>query len=178
MRITARLVETSGETHLWIETYERHLTDCLSVQADVAARIARSLALELMPEERHGANATSRDASAYQAYLKARFHWNKPGDEGVDEAIDYYEQSLASDPGFAAAYAGIARAHDSARRVLRRRAAARAGAGAPLGQACAGARAEPLGGAPGARRGQADARVGLARRRVVLLAGHRAQPEP
>ena len=110
VRITARLVETSGETHLWIETYERHLADCLSVQADVAARIARSLAMELMPEQSHGAHATSHDANAYQAYLKARFHWNKPGDEGVDEAIDYYEQSLARDPAFAAAYAGIARA--------------------------------------------------------------------
>ena len=39
VRITARLVETSGETHLWADTYERHLTDCLSVQADIAARI-------------------------------------------------------------------------------------------------------------------------------------------
>ena len=114
VRITARLVETSGETHLWIETYERHLADCLSVQADVAARIAQSLAMELMPEHGHGAHATSHDANAYQAYLKARFHWNKPGDEGVDEAIDYYEQSLARDPSFAAAYAGIARA-----RILR-----------------------------------------------------------
>jgi TolB-like protein/Tfp pilus assembly protein PilF len=114
VRITARLVETSGETHLWIETYERHLADCLSVQADVAARIAGSLALELMPEHRRGAHAASQDAVAYQAYLKARFHWNKPGDDGVDEAIDYYEQSLARDPAFAAAYAGIARA-----RILR-----------------------------------------------------------
>ena len=51
VRITARLVETAGETHLWVETYERHLTDCLSVQADVAARIAQSLAMELVPEQ-------------------------------------------------------------------------------------------------------------------------------
>ena len=40
VRITAWLVETSSETHLWTDVYERHLTDCLSVQADVAARIA------------------------------------------------------------------------------------------------------------------------------------------
>jgi TolB-like protein len=41
VRITARLVEAAAETHLWAETYERHLTDCLAVQADVAARIAQ-----------------------------------------------------------------------------------------------------------------------------------------
>ena len=43
VRITARLVETAGETHLWAETYEHHLTDSFSVQADVAARVAESL---------------------------------------------------------------------------------------------------------------------------------------
>src|SRR5688500_3393257 len=38
LRITARLVETAGETHLWSEVYERNLGDCLSVQMDVAGR--------------------------------------------------------------------------------------------------------------------------------------------
>jgi TolB-like protein/tetratricopeptide (TPR) repeat protein len=110
VRITARLVETSGETHLWVETYERQLTDCLSVQADVATRIARSLTMELMPQERTGTHAMSHDAAAYQTYLKARFFWNQTADEGVDEALLYYEQSIARDPGFAAAHSGIARA--------------------------------------------------------------------
>ena len=67
VRITARLVETAGETHVWVETYERHLIDCLSVQADVAARIARALTMELMPQERQCANATSHDVAACQS---------------------------------------------------------------------------------------------------------------
>ena len=49
VRITARLVESSSETHLWAETYDRDLTDCLSVQVDVATRIAQSLTVELAP---------------------------------------------------------------------------------------------------------------------------------
>ena len=48
MRITARLVRTANETQLWAETYERPLVDCLGVQTEVAARIARSLAVELV----------------------------------------------------------------------------------------------------------------------------------
>ena len=51
VRITAWLVNASSEIHLWTDVYERHLTDCLSVQADVAARIAGSLASELIPEQ-------------------------------------------------------------------------------------------------------------------------------
>ena len=57
VRITAQLVETSSETHLWTDVYERHLTDCLSVQAEVAARIAQSLAVELLPEQPRAAVA-------------------------------------------------------------------------------------------------------------------------
>jgi TolB-like protein len=49
VRITARLVEAATETHLWSETYERTISDWLSVQADVAGRVARSLMKELVP---------------------------------------------------------------------------------------------------------------------------------
>ena len=116
VRITAWLVETSSETHLWTDVYERHLTDCLSVQAEVAARIARSLAIELMPER---PVRPSRDVAAYQAYLKGRYCWNisradehsmcGSGDDGLGQALRYFNQARESDPGFAPAYADVAR---------------------------------------------------------------------
>ena len=77
----------------------------------MATRIARSLTMELMPQERTGAHAMSHDAAAYQTYLKARYFWNKTADEGVDDALVYYEQSLARDPTFAAAHSGMSRAY-------------------------------------------------------------------
>jgi DNA-binding winged helix-turn-helix (wHTH) protein len=43
-RIAAWLVETSGETQVWSDVYDRSLTDALVVQADVAARVIRALA--------------------------------------------------------------------------------------------------------------------------------------
>jgi TolB-like protein/tetratricopeptide (TPR) repeat protein len=108
VRITARLVETENETHLWSDTCERELTNCLTVQTDVASRIARSLAMELSPApERRPAC----DGLAYQAYLKGRYHWNKPFDEGVKDAIDYYQRALESSPSFGPAHAALARAH-------------------------------------------------------------------
>jgi TolB-like protein/tetratricopeptide (TPR) repeat protein len=108
VRITARLVETANETHLWSDTCERELTNCLTVQTDVASRIARSLAMELSPSPERRAAC---DGLAYQAYLKGRYHWNKPFDEGVQEAIDYYQRALESSPSFGPAHAALARAH-------------------------------------------------------------------
>ena len=107
VRITVRLVETASETYRWSDAYERELTDCLAVQTDVAARIARSLAMELSPPSKRPAAC---DASAYQAYLKGRYYWNKPFDEGVHEAITYYAQALELSPSFGAAHAALARA--------------------------------------------------------------------
>ncbi len=107
-RITARLVETGGETHLWSESYERHLDDCLAVQADVASHIARSLAMELLPGARPRQPAC--DPAAYQAYLKGRYYWNKPFDEGLTEAMAFYERAIATAPAFGAAHAALGRA--------------------------------------------------------------------
>jgi TolB-like protein/Flp pilus assembly protein TadD len=108
VRITAQLVETRSEAHMWTDAYERSLTDCLSVQAEVAARIAQSLAVELLPEQ---SVQPSHDAAAYWTYLKGRYYWNLPGDQGFPQAIDYFKQACEADPTFAAAHADLSRAH-------------------------------------------------------------------
>ena len=109
VRITARLVETASETQLWAEMYDRHLTHCLTVQADVAAHIARALAAELVPDERARTQSAAASA-AYQAYLKGRYFWNKTEDQALDQAIAYYEEALALDASFGPAAAALARA--------------------------------------------------------------------
>lgn len=114
VRVTASLVEASGETHLWSETYERHLTDCLDVQSDIAARIAESLALELTADDVVRGRNAAPSASAYQEYLKGRYHWNywvRPDDQGVELALACFTEALRIDPRFAPAYASLARVH-------------------------------------------------------------------
>lgn len=76
VRITAQLIETRGETHLWAETYDRNLEDCLAVQAEVAAEIAHALTLELLPPPAIE-QAGTRNPGAYQAFLRGRCYWNK-----------------------------------------------------------------------------------------------------
>jgi TolB-like protein/DNA-binding winged helix-turn-helix (wHTH) protein/tetratricopeptide (TPR) repeat protein len=108
VRITARLVETAGETHLWSDAYDREMTNCLSVQTDVAARVARSLAMELSSS---GERPAACAPTAYQAYLKGRYYWNKPFDDGLKEAIAFYQRALEASPSYGAAHAALARAH-------------------------------------------------------------------
>jgi TolB-like protein/Tfp pilus assembly protein PilF len=109
VRVTARLIEAAGETQLWAEMYDRHLTHSLTVQSDVAGQIARALAAELVPDERAQAHSAAASA-AYQAYLKGRYFWNKTEDMAIDQAIAFYDEALSLDPTFGPAAAALARA--------------------------------------------------------------------
>src|SRR5262249_50573547 len=109
VRITAQLIETKGETHLWANSYDRTMADCLAVQTEVATEIAVALASELIPVPLENWTAT-RHPGAYQAFLRARFHWNKDAGEGLLDAIAGYDESIALDASYAKAYSGRARA--------------------------------------------------------------------
>ena len=109
VRITAQLIDASKETHLWAESYERGLRDVLTLQAEVAQAIAREVQVKLTPEERaHLAQAHSVDPEAYEAYLKGRYHWNRHCAEGFGKAVQYFQEAIAKDPTYAAAYTGLA----------------------------------------------------------------------
>ncbi len=111
IRITAQLIEARTEVHLWAETYDRSLGETLNLQTDVAAHIARSLAMELVPDQADVlGRATPRRTEAYQAYLKGRYHWNRGSLDGVRSAISCYERALTIDTDFAAAHSAMARA--------------------------------------------------------------------
>jgi len=43
LRITAQLIEAQEETHLWAQTFDRVMTDAMSVQTEVAEEIARAV---------------------------------------------------------------------------------------------------------------------------------------
>ena len=49
LRITAKLVESRDETHLWASTFDRVMTDALSVQCEVASAIAKAVVGSIAP---------------------------------------------------------------------------------------------------------------------------------
>jgi len=112
VRITAQLIQTKDQTHLWARNYDRNLRDILSLQSDVAGAIAREIALRLTPESAARlANASSLDAQAYELYLKGRYSWNKRTEGGFLKAIDYFNEAIARDANYAKAHAGLADAY-------------------------------------------------------------------
>jgi TolB-like protein/Tfp pilus assembly protein PilF len=109
VRITAQLIEAAKESHLWAESYERDLRDVLSLQAEIARAIAREVQIKLTPQDHtHLTQVRPVHPEAYKAYLQGRYHWNRRSAEGFGKAIQFFQQSIAQDPAYAAAYSGLA----------------------------------------------------------------------
>lgn len=52
LRITAQLIESQEETHLWAKTFDRVMTDTLTLQTEVAGEITRAVTAALSPAQR------------------------------------------------------------------------------------------------------------------------------
>ena len=113
VRITAQLIGTGPERHLWANNYDRDLSDILILLSEVAGAIAGEIQVTLTPEEetRLG-SARPVNPEAHEAYLKGRYYWNQFTREGWKRALDYHKEAIAKDPGFALPYVGLAEAYN------------------------------------------------------------------
>jgi serine/threonine protein kinase/tetratricopeptide (TPR) repeat protein len=109
VRITVDLVDVASDRSLWAKSYERGLTDILALQSEVAHAIADEIRIQVTPDERARLRSKRTvNPAAHVAYLQGLFLWNRFTGESVREAIRRYEEALAIDPNYAAAYAGLA----------------------------------------------------------------------
>ncbi len=106
VRITAQLIEAQSDTHLWSETYDRTLEDIFAVQDEIAASVVEQLQITLLGDRPH---ARTTDPHAYALFLKARQLGRHQTADSLGRSADLYEQVLAIDPGYVAAWEGLAR---------------------------------------------------------------------
>lgn len=109
IRVHAQLIRSATDEHFWSEAYDRELRDVLSLQNDVAQSIARKVEVTVTGEE-HARLSSARtvDPEAYGAYLKGRYYWNKRTADSMPKAVLYFEHAISKDPGYGAAYSGLA----------------------------------------------------------------------
>jgi TolB-like protein/DNA-binding winged helix-turn-helix (wHTH) protein/Tfp pilus assembly protein PilF len=107
VRITAQLVETRTQTHLWAESYDRKATDVIGIQKDVAMAIARSVTPTLGSRGALTRPAGPASFSAYEYTLRGRFFREQATEASTRKAIEYFERAIALDPRYAPAHAGL-----------------------------------------------------------------------
>ena len=109
LRISAQLIHTQDDTLLWAESYDRDLRDVIALQSEVAHAIARQVEAKVTPHEQAQlANTRQVDPEVFEDYLRGRYFWNKRTMQSISQGAEYFQRAIDRDPGYAAAYAGLA----------------------------------------------------------------------
>jgi serine/threonine protein kinase/tetratricopeptide (TPR) repeat protein len=110
--VSAELVKVSDGSHLWGKQYERSSAEVLTLHQEIASDISERLRPGLSEELKQKlSRLPTQNREAYQFYVKGRYfldRWHAPDRE---KAVAYFQQAIASDPSYAAAYAGLAESY-------------------------------------------------------------------
>ncbi len=114
LNISAELIDARDNSHIWGEQYSRKSDDIFALQGEIAKEMTAALRMRLTGEdEKRMAKSHTANPEAYQNYMKGRYWWNKRNEEGANKGIEYLQQAIARDPGYALAYSGLADCYSS-----------------------------------------------------------------
>ena len=113
VRVNVQLINAQNDSHLWADKFDRKLADVFAVETEIASKIADTLQAKLTGSEQHAISSRPTESSeAHQLYLRGRYFVGKRGAENLTKAVDYFNQSVAKDPNYALAYAGLSDCYD------------------------------------------------------------------
>jgi serine/threonine protein kinase/tetratricopeptide (TPR) repeat protein len=110
--ISVELVDVRDGRQIWGRQYDENMADLSKLHVEISTQLSDKLKLGLTGSEREEMSRRStKDAEAYQLYLKGRFYWNQLTPDGFKKGIDYFNQAQQKDPGWALPYVGLADAY-------------------------------------------------------------------
>ena len=110
LRVTAQLIRAEDGFHIWSENYDSTSEDTITVQEDIAEKIAHAMDVVMDDEKRDAMRqAGLRDVEAFIAYQKglelfASAHGDAEIINKLREANHYFDKVIKRVPGFAPAY--------------------------------------------------------------------------
>ncbi len=114
LNVQIELVDTEKESTLWGAQYNRKLEDIQTVQEEITTEISDKLRLRLTGQEQKLlTKRPTENAEAYQLYLKGLYSWNRRTEESFKKGIQFFNQAIDRDPGYALAYVGLADCYSS-----------------------------------------------------------------
>ena len=109
VRISAQLIDGTSGRHIWVDRFDRELTDIFALQDEITHTIVEQLKVKLLPRERQAiAQAPTSSVEAYHFYLQGREFFHRGTKADYDRAKAMFAKAIALDPAYARAYAGLA----------------------------------------------------------------------
>ncbi len=111
VRISAKLVHASSDTHLWAESYEAELSDVMRLQSSTARAIAREIQIAVTEEDEARLQSDERvDRVAFEEFLRGRHHLNQRTRDEIFLSLELFRRSIEADPTFHLAHVAWAEA--------------------------------------------------------------------
>ena len=109
VRATVQLVNVRNGNTVWSEKFDQTFTDIFGIQDSISDSVARSLVLNLTADEQKQLRKHyTTNAGAYDSYLMGLYFWAERSKDGLEKAINYFQQAVEKDSNFALAYALMA----------------------------------------------------------------------
>ena len=109
IRLSAQLVDVASGDHLWADTFEGPNSSLYTMQDQVISSVTTTLGIAL--DQPLQVARTTTDINALDLYLLGRHHWHQRTPEGLERAVTYFLQAIATDPEMSQAYSGLADAY-------------------------------------------------------------------
>jgi len=106
LRLAMRLVHAQTERVLWADNYDWELTEVRTLQHEIARAVAHAIRHRMSPAG--AASSPAIDRAAFEDFLRARYYLDQRTSESIPKAVELFRKSIAQDPAFARAYAGLA----------------------------------------------------------------------
>ncbi len=109
LRINVQLINVADGFSLWSAQYNRNLQDIFAVQNEIAQSIVQALKIELNGKEKQDlAKVATRDAQAYDFYIRGRDYFHQAHKDKIQLAIQMFDKAIQKDENYALAFAGLA----------------------------------------------------------------------
>jgi TolB-like protein/Tfp pilus assembly protein PilF len=106
LRVTPRLIDLRRDVDVWSSPFivraDNH--DFFETPAGIARAVARALKVEILGDEQRALAELPRIPQAYEPYAAGWREMEKFTQESMHRAVDYFDQAIAQDPDFIAAY--------------------------------------------------------------------------
>ena len=112
IRVTVQVIDVATEEHLWTAKYDDDLDDIFAVQSEIATKVATSLPGSLArPQTQVPELERPKETQAYLSYLQGQALIWKTDEPSLRKSLEHFQKAIETDPTFARAYAGLARAY-------------------------------------------------------------------
>ena len=109
LRITVQLIDAADGSHLLSRSFDRTGEDVFAIQDEIAQEVVTALRVELLGSESERLRTRDTDSvEAFNAYLLGLQRMNAQGWSNYEAALEYFEQAVELDPGYAIAWVRIA----------------------------------------------------------------------